>query len=103
LLPLDQLDAKFTRGLVVRVSEAEHGERGLEQLYEIVRGYPGSGEFQLVLQLADGSRVVMTSGKVRIDVNAEVRQRIDDLLGPGNLKILTATPNGKDNGRRRSA
>ena len=31
----------YTRGVLIRVDEEPHGVRGLEQLYEILRGYPG--------------------------------------------------------------
>ena len=57
LIPLAELAGRFTKGIVVRVSEEQHAERGLEELHEILRGYPGNCELQLVLCLADGSRV----------------------------------------------
>ena len=47
--------------MMIRVSEQQHGEQGLEELYEILRGYPGNCELQLVVCLADGSRVFMKS------------------------------------------
>jgi DNA polymerase-3 subunit alpha len=91
----------------VLVDETKHGERGLEMLREIVRGYPGNCSFQLVLALADGSRVFCNCDDVKVELNAEMRSRIDDLLGPGNLRLLAAppqakaAPNGRGNGFRR--
>src|SRR3954447_12270808 len=52
LVPFVELDARFTKAIVLRVSELAHNERGLDQLYEILRGYPGDCELQLVLSLA---------------------------------------------------
>lgn len=107
LIPLDQLAARFTKGMRVLVDETKHGERGLEMLREIVRGYPGDCSFQLVLALADGSRVFCNCDDVKVELNAEMRTRIDDLLGPGNLRLLAAppqakaAPNGRGNGYRR--
>ena len=73
VIPLAELQGRFTRGIRVRVSEPQHGPRGLEDLYEILRGYPGSCELHLVLQLADGGRVTMQSESLRVDLNAEMR------------------------------
>jgi DNA polymerase III subunit alpha len=91
LIPIDELDGRFTKGIVIRVS-AEHGQQGLEQLREILRGYPGNCELQLVLSLEDGSRAYLKSDSMRIDLNAEMRSRVDALLGPGNLRLVAAAP-----------
>ena len=58
----------------------------MERLYEILRGYPGKCRVELVLTLADGSRVDFKSEKVRIAVEPELRTRLDDLLGPGQVR-----------------
>ncbi len=89
LIPLDQLDARYTRGLIVRLHEEKHGERGLTQVREVLRGYPGGCEVQLVLCLNDGTRVQLKSGNMAVEMNMEMRRRLDDVLGPGNIKLLT--------------
>jgi DNA polymerase-3 subunit alpha len=103
LIPLDQAQARYTRGVMIRLFEQLHGAKALEQLYEILRGYPGQCELQLVLSLVDGTRVPMTC-KTRIENNPEMRRRVEDLLGPGNFRLLAApvTSNksgGKSNGK----
>jgi DNA polymerase-3 subunit alpha len=98
LIPLDELPKRFTRGVVIRVDQERHAQRGLEQLYEILRGYPGNCELQLVLQLDDGSRVHLKSDRVRVDLTPELRHRVDDLLGPGNLKLVSAPHKPATNG-----
>jgi DNA polymerase-3 subunit alpha len=92
LIPLDQVATRFTKGVIIRVSEQQHGQRGLEQLYEILRGYPGTCDLQLVLQLADGAKVVMRSESLRIEIQPEMRTRVDNLLGPGNFRLIAAPP-----------
>lgn len=92
LIPLADVAGRFTRGLVVRISETEHGQSGLEALHEIVRGYPGKCELQLALLLADGTRVAVKSDRIRVDWNPEIQSRIEALLGPGNVRLIAAPP-----------
>jgi len=107
LIPLAELPQRFTRGMMIRVNEQQHSERGLEDLFEILRGYPGNCELQLLLCLEGGSRVFMKSEKLRVELNAEMRSRVDGLLGPGNVKLIAAPPtpsrapkgNGYGNGK----
>jgi DNA polymerase-3 subunit alpha len=91
MTPADMRD-RCTKGMIVRVHEESHGIRGLEQVHEILRGYPGSLALELLLCLADGSKVRCQCEGLRIDVTAEMRDRIDELLGPGNVRLITARP-----------
>ena len=89
LIPLDQLQSRYTRGVMIRLLESTHGLRAVEQLYEILRGYPGKGELKLSIWLADGRRV-QSDCKMRIEINGEMRSRVEELLGPGNFRLLPA-------------
>jgi DNA polymerase-3 subunit alpha len=91
LIPMDELDQRYTKGIVVRVNEATHGLRGLEQLHEVLRGYPGGLSVELSLWLADGSKV-RCDCSLRVGWEPQMRQRIDELLGPGNIRVVTAKP-----------
>ena len=95
LVTLDDLASRFTRGVKIRISETEHGPAGLDKLHEILRGYSGNAELQLVVFLEDGTRVPMTCKK-RLEINSEMRSRVEALLGPGNFKLLPTA--GKKNG-----
>jgi DNA polymerase-3 subunit alpha len=97
LIPLDEVEARYTRGMMIRLSEQTHGVRGLEQLYEILRGYPGNCELKLLVGLNDGRRVQMDCEGVRVELNSEMRTRVDELLGPGNVRLIPA-PHPKSNG-----
>jgi DNA polymerase-3 subunit alpha len=83
---------RCTKGMIVRVNEETHGVRGLEQLHEILRGYPGNLSLELLLCLADGSKVRCQCESMRVGVDAELRSRLDELLGPGNVRLITAKP-----------
>jgi DNA polymerase III subunit alpha len=92
LFPLDDLRRRGTKGVLIRIVEVTHGLAALETLREIVAEYPGQLELQLLLSLADGQRLFLNSNSLRIDLNAEFRERIDRLLGPGNVRAVTAPP-----------
>ena len=104
LIPLEQLASRYTQGIMVRVQENVHPVVTLSSLHEILRAYPGSVSLQLYLALEGGVGVVLESQKIRVDVTSELRDRVDQLLGPGNLKIITAAPrpNGNGNGNGHS-
>jgi DNA polymerase-3 subunit alpha len=107
LIPLDQLAARYTQGIEIRLIEDERAADRLERLYEILRGYPGNCRVDLALTLADGTSVDFKSEKVRIAVEPELRTRLDDLLGPGQVRLITARPatgrpQGSFSGRERT-
>ena len=88
LVPLEELASRFTRGVRVRIHEEKHTEKTLEQVYEILRGYPGTCELQFVIHLADGSRVLCPSEGLRVALTGEMKQRVDELLGPGHVSPI---------------
>jgi len=92
IIPLDQLAARYTRGMEIRLAENDRGLERLEKLYEILRGYPGNCAVQLVLSLADGTEVAIKSQNIRVAIQPELTERIDDLLGPGQVRLLTSRP-----------
>ncbi|MDA0660290.1 MAG: DNA polymerase III subunit alpha [Planctomycetota bacterium] len=89
LLPLSELQAKFTRGIVIRIDEQHHSEENLRQLREILRGYPGNLELHLILSLVNGMRVRLKSTESGVTTDSEMRRRVDELLGPGNFGLLS--------------
>jgi DNA polymerase III subunit alpha len=105
VIPLDALAARYTRGVRIRVIESAHGPQTLEGLHEILRGYPGPCDLELTICLADGSRVACKCDSMRLSVNPEMQSRVDQLLGPGNLRLLTSPPSAtvpaRGNGRSR--
>jgi DNA polymerase-3 subunit alpha len=102
LTPYDQLDARYTNGLIVCLDESRSNSTTLKQVHEIVRGYPGSREVHVLLALSDGRRVQVKANRLRVDITPELRARVDDLLGPGHMRLITS-PLAPGNGHRRPA
>jgi DNA polymerase III subunit alpha len=92
LLPLEDLQRRGTKGIVIRVKEDIHGSPALEQLRELAAEFPGDCELRLLLQLTDGNRLELKSDSLRVNVSPEFRERIEQILGPGNVRVLTAAP-----------
>ncbi|MEO2048954.1 MAG: DNA polymerase III subunit alpha [Pirellulales bacterium] len=92
LIPLKQLPERFSDGILIRIQEQTHGERGLEQLREILRGYPGKKRLKLRLDLASGGQVWLDSAWPGVELHPELRQRVDGLLGPGNFRLQSSKP-----------
>lgn len=107
LIPLDQVDARYTTGLIVCVDERNADSGTLKTLHEILRGYPGSRDVLFQISLSDGSQVQLKSHRIRIDIQPELRRRLDELLGPGRTKSIMAPPtagsNSRGNGRRKAS
>lgn len=105
IMPITDLETRFTSGVTLIVDEQKHGIEGLQTLQEIVRGYPGSKPLKLQLNLAEGGSVLLTSQK-RVDLSTELRQRVEEFLGPGRFRLISSPPktgppqNQRGRGRR---
>ncbi len=73
LIPMDQLDARYTSGVVIRIDQKLHGEDVLAKVKEIVRGYPGNRDLELLLNLEDGSRVHLKSQRMKLEITPELQ------------------------------
>ncbi len=100
LIPLDQLRARCTRGLRIMIEADRHDEQTLQQLYEILRYYPGRQSVELLIMLEDGSRVLLKS-QLRVAIENQMRTRIDELLGGVGHQLLMTRP--ESNNARRPA
>ncbi|MBN8624386.1 MAG: DNA polymerase III subunit alpha [Planctomycetes bacterium] len=88
IIPVETLESRFTKGVIFHVDETKHGEKGLQGLFEILRGYPGNCEVQLVLTLADQSRVTCESANVKVAYDPEMRRRVTDFLGENSWRPM---------------
>jgi len=101
LIPLDQLDSKYTRGIRIELDQETHSEETVTKLREIVRGYPGYQDLMLSLRIDSGEVVHVKSGKYQVRVDAEMRSRLDDLLGVGSYRLQISKPQVSQGGKRR--
>lgn len=91
VIPVEEIETRYARGVIVRVNESVHGKEILRPLNEILRGYPGSAELRLMLILLDGHHVILKSQR-GVDLAPEMRNRVDELLGIGNFELLLSRP-----------
>jgi DNA polymerase-3 subunit alpha len=103
VMTLEMLEKRFTRGVWIRIDEQSHDADMLSQLKEILRGYPGNCDLQLAIHLKSGARVHCVCEGMKVSLTAEMRERVDGLLGPGHLRSISSAasrpaPRG---GRRR--
>ena len=101
LIPLEDLARAIPAACRSACSRKSHGQPKLEQLHEILRGYPGNCEVQLSLCLADGSRVTCKCDSLHLDFSGEMQARVDQLLGPGNFRLVTGSRPGGRRSRQR--
>jgi hypothetical protein len=46
--------------------------------------------------LADGAKLLLKCNSPRVQLCAELRSRLDDFLGPGNVKLIAAQPSTRE-------
>ena len=90
--PAGPTGSRYTTGLIICLDEA-HGDAGtLKKVHEIVRGYPGKIELHFQLSLGDAGAVRLKSRRLRVDITPELRRRVDELLGPNHVRLITTKP-----------
>lgn len=92
LIPFESLDSRYTHGMRLRLDERDHDPETLGKLREILRGYPGKQELLFTVQLGGGEVVHLKTGKHKVEITPELRDRIDDCLGPGRYKLMMSRP-----------
>ena len=92
LVPLSQIEDRYTTGMIVRIQESTHGLQMIPKLREVTRAYPGRRKLQLLIELSDGTAVTLDSQSQGVEINNELRNRIDDLLGGGHIQMITRPP-----------
>ncbi|QDU91365.1 DNA polymerase III subunit alpha [Pirellulimonas nuda] len=91
LMPLDAMESRFTSGVTIRVDQRRDEGQMLGMLREIIRGYPGDKPLKLRIDLTDGAIAEMNVPK-RVQLNGELRQRVEDLLGEGSFRLQVSPP-----------
>ena len=86
LVPIAEIWAKPVRSVTVKVTEPEHDTATLDRLAEIVRRHPGQTPLRLVLDLADGRRVLMEADRQKVAWSQQFLAELTDLLGTGAVR-----------------
>ncbi|MDR2115678.1 MAG: DNA polymerase III subunit alpha [Planctomycetaceae bacterium] len=96
LYTIEEAIEQLSRGLDIRLDEDCHSVESVKKLYEILRGYPGSGTLELSVKLRNGSLAQFRNSKLRIATRSEVQQRVSELLGNDSIRFLKPIPKKKD-------
>lgn len=87
IVPIAAVGGLPARSVTVKLTEGRHDEATLDRLAEIVRRHPGKVPLRLVIELSDGSRVLMEADRERVAWSAGLRDAIGALLGPGTMRV----------------
>lgn len=97
IIPLHEADTKFTTGIRIHLDEQKHSPDHVARIREILRGYPGTREVLISLRLDTGEMVHLRSEQHKVDVHRQLRDRLDDLLGPNSHRLMIAPPKPSKN------
>jgi DNA polymerase III subunit alpha len=92
VIPIEEAEARFTSGMQLFMDAQVHGEEAFQRLREILRGYPGQREITIALRMEEGETIHIKSGKHRVNIQPELRARLNDLLGSHGHKLLVSKP-----------
>jgi len=85
-VPIADLWGKPARSVTVKLIETQHDTGTLDRLAAIVRRHPGQVPLRLVLELADGRRVLMEADRDKVTWSQAFHREIVDLIGPDCLR-----------------
>ena len=102
VVPVDAVWARPVRQLTVRVAEETHGPDTLDRLARVVGHHPGGVPLRIILDLADGRRVLLEADRHAVAWSASLHRDLLALLGPGSIRASLALPRRGDaeGGRR---
>ena len=84
------------RQVTVKVVEGPHDRATLDRLAAVVAAHPGKVPLRLVLDTADGMRVLMEADRHAVAWSADLLAALIELLGPGSVRAAVTL-----GGRRR--
>lgn len=97
IVPVAEVWRLPARSVTLKVSEADHGPDLLDRLAEVVRRHPGKVPLRLVLDLADGTRVLMEADRHTVGWTAELHREIVEILGRGCVRAALSAGGGRRN------
>ena len=98
LVPIAEAGSRPVKNLTVKLIDPRHDTTTLDQLADLFRRHPGATPVRLVLELADGRRVLMEADREKVAWSQSLHAELVALLGPGCLRAGLAVA-----GKRREA
>jgi DNA polymerase-3 subunit alpha len=78
------------RSVTVKLCEGPHDAGTLERLAKLVAAHPGKVPLRLVLDTADGKRVLLEADRHAVAWSAGLHRALVDLLGPGCVRAAVS-------------
>ena len=102
LLPIGDLWGKPVRSVTVKATEPRHDAAVLDRLAAVVRRHPGPVPLRLVLELADGRRVLLEADRDKVAWTQAFHRELVELLGPDCVRApITLAGKKRDAGGAR--
>jgi DNA polymerase-3 subunit alpha len=95
IVPIAEARRLPARSVTVRVAEGTHDTTSLDRLAELVGRHPGAVPLRLVIDLADGSRVLLEADRHQVAWSPELHAAMTDLLGPGSVRAAVSVGRGR--------
>ena len=90
IVPIAEARRLPARSVTVRMVEGTHDAAVLDRLAELVGRHPGTVPLRLVIDLADGSRVLLEADRHQVAWSPELHAAVAELLGPGSVRAAVA-------------
>ena len=90
LVPIAEVWTKPVRQVTVKLTEPLHDIGTLNRLAEILRRHAGPIPLRLVLDLADGRRVLLEADRHTVGWSHQLHAELEGLLGPGAVRAAVS-------------
>jgi DNA polymerase-3 subunit alpha len=101
IVPIAEAWKLQPRGITVKVVEGQHDSATLDRLADLVRRHPGKAPLRLVIDLADGSRVLLDADRDKVAWSQELHRDLGALLGPGCVRAPVSLGGRREESTRR--
>ena len=103
IVPIAEIWKRPVRNLTVKLTEPLHDIATLDRMAEILRQHPGMIPLRIVLEFADGRRVLLDADRDKVAWSQELHAALSQLLGAGCLRAAVTLGNGASGAKRRDA
>ncbi len=101
IVPIAEAWKLQPRGVTVKLVEGEHDSATLDRLADLVRRHPGKAPLRLVIDLADGSRVLLDADRDKVQWGPAFHGDLVALLGPGCVRAPVSIGGRREEAARR--
>ncbi|KPK38703.1 MAG: DNA polymerase III subunit alpha [Omnitrophica WOR_2 bacterium SM23_29] len=90
IIPLEELQKKYTQAIIINLTTTGIDEKSLTILKSILESHPGTTPVYLNFKMADGKKVeVSVEEKLKVEPSDELAVEIERLLGGGTVSFKT--------------